>query len=57
MNIDNKFVDGVIALCREYDRAPDMPTRIALGGKLDDMTAALSDKQTCQLARIVAPRV
>lgn len=53
MNITNDFVDSVRKLCRDYDRAPDMPTRIALGDRLDAVGAQLSDGQVRQLVKIL----
>ena len=57
MNIDLKFVDRVCTLCKAYDKAPDMPTRISLGGDLDNLVAPLSDGQIRRLVRIVTPRI
>ena len=53
MNITNDFVDDVKKLCREYDGAEDMPTRIALGDRLEAEARKLSDGQIRQLVKMV----
>lgn len=57
MNIDRAYVDKVCAACKAYDKAADMPTRIARGGELDALVAPLSEGQMRQLVKIVTPRI
>ena len=40
-------------LCRAYDAAPDMETRIALGDQLDAVGMQLSEKQVMQVVKLL----
>jgi len=46
-------VEALRPLCRAYDAAPDMETRIALGDRLDALGGQLSEKQAMQVVKIL----
>ena len=46
-------VEVLRPLCKEYDAAQDMPTRIAIGDKLDAVGAQLSEGQLKQVTKLL----
>lgn len=46
-------VEMLRPLCRAYDTAPDMETRITLGDRLDAVAGQLSEKQAIQVAKLL----
>ena len=46
-------VEALRPLCRAYDAAPDMETRIALGDRLDAVAMRLSEGQLGQVVKLL----
>ena len=53
MDLNQKFVDGLRAIAREYDAETNMPRRVALGQRLDEMAGMLSDGQLRQVSKML----
>lgn len=53
MDLNQKFVDGLRAIAREYDAETNMPSRVALGQRLDEMAGMLSDGQLRQVSKML----